>query len=354
MSRALKKVLPPSWISPLKRAAAATKVRVFRLLSRSRFLSSLYYAMASNAFRREHRAVMEGLLRHHDTGGEGTARFFQLRRNVHRLEKALLMRPRREVFGLDYIGETVDYFRDCQRLASDTTAETLRWANDVLHTYFDAVGDHRLVTRARTAFHTVSTQQDPSNRIPYRRVLQVDPVHYDDLLALAQRRRSVRWFLPDTPGRDLIDKALAIATQAPSACNRQPFHFRIFDDPEMVQKVAAIPLGTAGFRENIPMIAVVVGDLSAYFSERDRHGVYVDASLAIMAFMFGLETLGVSTCPLNWPDIGLLERRMSRLLDLDAYERVIMLIAIGYPDPEAMVAYSQKRPLSEIRSFNAV
>ncbi len=36
--------------------------------------------------------------------------------------------------------------------------------------------------------------------------------------------------------RSKIDRAIAVASQAPSACNRQPFVFRVFDDPELVEK----------------------------------------------------------------------------------------------------------------------
>jgi len=100
------------------------------------------------------------------------------------------------------------------------------------------------------------------------------------------------------------------------------------------------------------MLCAVIGDLSAYYGERDRHGIYIDSSLSIMSFMYALETLGLSSCPLNWPDIETLERRAENLLELKRHERVIMFIAIGYPDPQGLVAYSQKKDLHSLRSFN--
>ena len=71
-----------------------------------------------------------------------------------------------------------------------------------------------------------------------------------------------------------------------------------------------------------------------------------------MAFLLALEAQGLSSCCLNWPDLEPKERRMAKLLGLAADERVIMLIALGYPDPQGLVAYSQKRPLAELRSYN--
>jgi hypothetical protein len=44
---------------------------------------------------------------------------------------------------------------------------------------------------------------------------------------------------------------------------------------------------------------------------------------------------------------------MQRALGLDASERVIMLIAFGYADPNGGVPFSQKKSIDSIRSINA-
>ena len=111
---------------------------------------------------------------------------------------------------------------------------------------------------------------------------------------------------------------------------------------------ASLAMGTVGFAENIPALAVVVGDLSCYQEYRDRHLIYIDASLAAMQFMLALETLGLSTCPINWPDIEVREQKMQKLLNLPAFQRPVMLIAIGYADPEALIAYSQKKDVEQL------
>src|SRR5690606_1780617 len=148
------------------------------------------------------------------------------------------------------------------------------------------------------------------------------------------------------------DKALLVARQSPSACNRLPYEFRIFDDPDMVRQVASIPFGAAGYGHQVPTIAVLVGRLNHYFSPRDRHVIYVDASLAAMSFMLALETLGLASSVINWPDFEPLEHKMQKTLRLDDDERVIMLLAIGYAGPEGLVAYSEKKPLEVVRRYN--
>jgi hypothetical protein len=55
-------------------------------------------------------------------------------------------------------------------------------------------------------------------------------------------------------------------------------------------EVAATAMGTAGFSNNIPALIAVVGDLSAYPAERDRHVIYIDGGLATMQLMLAFET----------------------------------------------------------------
>ncbi len=99
---------------------------------------------------------------------------------------------------------------------------------------------------------------------------------------------------------------------------------------------------------------MIVGDLRAYFSERDRHVIYIDGGLAAMALQFALEVQGVSSCCINWPDVEFQERNMDQALGLAPNQRPIMCMSIGFADPTGSVPYSQKKSLDEIRSYNKI
>ena len=45
-------------------------------------------------------------------------------------------------------------------------------------------------------------------------------------------------------------------------------------------------------------------------------------------------------------------RTAARALSLEPDERVVMLVAYGYPDPDGMVPFSAKTPLDVVRRFN--
>lgn len=332
---------------------------LLRLAARSATLASLYYTVASAAFRREHAATLRGRLRYLDQERQLGRHEYLLRRNVHMLEKGLVMRPRRAIFALEYLSATVRCYGAIRALLDAAPERVdvrqLRWAHDVLATYFDAAGPHRTIDKIRARWDGIpplGELEAAAEIAPYHRDLGgPPPVAYPDLLALALRRRSVRWFLPKPVPRALIDRALEVATLSPSACNRQPFEFRVFDDPASIARIATIPKGTAGFAQGFPAFAVVVGRMRAFFSERDRHLIYIDGALASMSFVLALESLGLASCLINWSDQPQPERQMAEALGLAPDERPVVCVAFGYPDPDGMVPYSEKRPLNLLRRY---
>jgi nitroreductase len=67
--------------------------------------------------------------------------------------------------------------------------------------------------------------------------------------------------------------------------------------------------------------------------------------------MLALETLGLASCAINWPDIENYELKIGQLLALKPFERVVMLIAVGYPDPAGLVPHSEKKTPAELIQY---
>lgn len=348
-----KNLLAITWIRRVYEAVNRAFLEVF---GASRVLTHFFYFISFITFNREQTAVLRGRRNYYRNKQRDRITHVELRRNVHRIEKGLIMRPRRDIFARDYITETIEFYEaaalQCSLVPGTMDQSEMDWAHDVLTEYFrvSATGD-AAVDAARERFARAEYMGESTGKIPYPKK-QLSDIDYDSLEKLVMQRRSVRWFEDREIPRELIDKALLLGRQAPTACNRLPYEFRIFDDPTMVRTVSAIPFGTAGYHQNIPAIAVIVGKLESYFSPRDRHAIYVDSSLAAMQFMLGLETLGLSSSVINWPDFEPLERKMQKTLGLDLTDRVVMLIAFGYAHPEGMVPYSQKKELDTFRRYN--
>ena len=335
---------------------------LYKLLSASKFLALPYHFIFSHFFDREIVAFTKGVNRYNQKIKSAQISNIIIRRNIHRLEKGLIMEDRRPLFALDYIDETVECYAAVIQNSGGVSLELgeITWAHDVLSEYFQIADEsHVLIRKLKDKFNALPKPEvlsRTSKFVPYESKIRSDLQipSYEAFLDLSMKRRSVRWFEEKRVPREDVDKALKAASMAPSACNRQAFKYRIFDDPDLVKKVATIPFGTSGYAENLPMVIVVVGDLSDYFSSRDRHTIYIDASLSVMAFMYALETLGLSSVAINWPDFGLLESQMKITLNLKAYERPVIMLGVGYAKDKGKIPYSQKKPLELIRSFNDV
>lgn len=332
----------------------------FILFSATRFSSSLYYLFFSRSFYREHNKVLKGKLEYINSLNKLGNSQPLLRRNIHRLEKGLVMIPRRSIFALDYIEETVEVLEKIIRSKNEGNAlddGEIKWAFDVLDKYFSVTSNHEIIDSAKQKFDLIRNQfinTENQKFIPFARLNENRELipSFEQIAELAKFRKSVRWFKQQKVPRELIDKAIEIGAYAPSACNRQPYEFRVIDDPSLIKKVASLPKGTVGYYQNVPMLIVIIGKLDAYFSERDRHLIYIDSSLAIMSFIFALETLGLSSCCINWPDIEHLELRMEKILKLKNHERPVMCLAVGYADEKGLVPYSKKKELNNIRRYN--
>jgi nitroreductase len=324
--------------------------------ARSQFLAKNYYYFINSNFSREQHATAAGRYFHikHEASSDIAAVI--LRRNIHRLEKGLSMIPRKDIFALDYIDETLYAFENLVRSGTEDDAALIKYTNDVLGSYF-SVTKWAPGAAQPARFQAVEARLSGivdcgylAAPAAYEQLPRAN-IDYEQFLRLTQQRASVRNFLKRAVPPELVQKAVAAAAQAPSACNRQPFRYIAAADNPLKSALADLPMGTKGYAADIPVLLAVVGDLSAYPYERDRHIIYIDASLANMQLMLALETLGLASCSINWPDMEDRERKISKLLKLESHERVIMLIAVGFPDPHGLVPHSEKKVPAELLTY---
>lgn len=319
--------------------------------SLQKLLGPRNYFYFNGAFEGEQRAVAAGIQAHHIGEREYTHRMF-LRRSIHRLEKGLSSAEIRPTFATDYIGRTIATYNAIVADSGRGDAGELKWAHDVLNEYFRATADSKnpQIQAARRQWIDPVSIETPLVPFPHK------PLHdpessYLGLRRIACHRRSVRLFDDRPVERDLVERAVEIGLQAPSACNRQSLRLVLVDDVDLRQKVASVPMGTAGFASQIPLVAVLVGQLRGYEHERDRHAIFVDGGLFAMGFVLALEGSGLNSCCINWPDLKEKDRQMRTLIDLADDERVVMLIAVGYGTEGQLVPRSHKRSVAAVAEW---
>lgn len=329
----------------IKKIKTKIKSIVFKKASKSIFWSNIYYGLVDSSFSRTHFSTLAGIKKHKSN----MHNIAFLTRNIHRIEKGLIHPNPKSVFAEGFIKDTVKSFIDLKDKIDSSRKE---YFESVLNLYFKTVTiENTKVNDAFKLFSKEVTNQSIS-KVPFKREERnYSTINYNQFLELCKKRRSVRYFQDKAIDEDLINLALNAASQSPSACNRQPFRLIASQDKEFKNKMGKIPMGADTFYKNVPMFISVIGDLSSYEYERDKNLIYIDGSLFVMSFVLALETLGLSSCTINWPDIETKEKELEKLLNLKPYERCIMFIAVGYADLNGKIPYSEKKSAKELITY---
>lgn len=176
-------------------------------------------------------------------------------------------------------------------------------------------------------------------------------------LNLVAKRFSVRHYLEKTVEREKIERCLEAARMAPSACNSQPWHFIVVDQPELMDRVASetqtplVPVNQ--FVANAPMIVAVIsekGNLSSRFGSivKQREFRWIDLGIAVEHFCLQAVEEGLGTCIIGWFN----EKPIKALLNVPRDKSIGLLIAVGYPEHDGPKNRLRK-PIEAMRSFNS-
>lgn len=161
----------------------------------------------------------------------------------------------------------------------------------------------------------------------------------DALEAIKQRRSVRKYDRKPVPERDLL-AILEAGRQAPSAANRQPWHFVVVKDKEVRRKLAAACSGQAWMAD----AGVIVAGLGK--PSVNEKWYPVDVAIAMQNMILAATALGYGTC---W--IGAFEHdRVHDVLEAPEDMRVVALTPIGVPAdrPDAR----PRQPLPEFASLD--
>ena len=186
-------------------------------------------------------------------------------------------------------------------------------------------------------------------------------------------RRSVRFFSDEPVPRELIERAIATASTAPSGAHRQPWRFVAISDPAIKGRIreaaeaeeyesyeggrmppdwrdAIAPMGTnwqKPFLETVPWIIVVFAEAYGLDDRGQRvKNYYVQESVGIATgFLIaalhhmGLATLTHTPSPMRF---------LSEILGRPANERPFMLFPVGYPTADCTVPDLERKTLDQV------
>ena len=177
------------------------------------------------------------------------------------------------------------------------------------------------------------------------------------LKEIIDRRYSCRQFQEKEVEREKIIRCIEAARMAPSACNSQPWRFIVVDDPELKKKLVSVARsGIFGvmnhFLNQAPVIIVVVAQREKFLSEvggkiMSTSYYLIDIGIACENLVLQATELGLGTCFVGYFN----ERGVKKLLRIPRREKVVLLIAMGYPG-EDIKKKKRRKSLGKILHFN--
>ncbi|MHA2212717.1 MAG: nitroreductase family protein [Candidatus Thorarchaeota archaeon] len=161
-----------------------------------------------------------------------------------------------------------------------------------------------------------------------------------DTLEAIKDRRSIRKYKSTPVEGEKLEKILEAGRWAPSASNRQPWHFIVVRNKETREKLADSH-DYGRFMAQSPIVIVVLGD-------PDIHPKYnlADPHNAVQNMLLAAYSLGLGTCWMGVRDTSI-EPVFRRILEIPDKYRVICSVSVGYADHERK---STRKPFDEIVS----
>lgn len=159
-----------------------------------------------------------------------------------------------------------------------------------------------------------------------------------------QARKSVRAYDSRPVPDDVLNKILETGRIAPSASNRQPWHFIVVKDQEKRKALTAGPY--AKFLKDTPVVIAGCGD-----RKTSPDWYTVDVAIAMQQMVIAATAEGLGTCWIG----SFYEDQVKGLLKVPEDFEVVAMLALGYPkegfDLKAALMRSRNRkPMSEILS----
>ena len=140
-------------------------------------------------------------------------------------------------------------------------------------------------------------------------------------------RRSIRKYIDKKIPEETITKLLKAAMNAPSAHNRQPWHFIAVDDRETLNKVPEYHQYSK-MLENASHAIVVLGDNEVQTSDFWIH----DCSAATENILIAANALGLGAVWLGVHPHETLIEGTKKLFNIPAHVTPLGIISLGYPE----------------------
>jgi nitroreductase len=274
----------------------------------------------------------------------------------HAIEKGLSRSDFRGGFGKIAVPALAKEMNSWLAAGRDLEDQFFKSAASVMHSYFDRHARLNVnVIEFRELFDAaileLIARAEPHHggvlSAGSTREAKVDSPADRSFLDVVYGRRSVREFTSKPVTNDEIQRAVQIAMQAPSVCNRQAARVHQFEDAGAIRAALELQGGFGGYKMP-PKLLLVTSDLTAFLFAAERNQAFVDGGLFMMTLLLGLQQVGLGSCCLNTAMGTERETAIRKILGIPETEVFISFIAVGHFDPAILTPQSKRMPVENV------
>jgi len=164
----------------------------------------------------------------------------------------------------------------------------------------------------------------------------------------SKSRKSIRDFTGELINVNHIKKAVELARNAPSVCNRQSSKVYLIKDKVKIQETLKIQGGFTGYTENVVQLLILTVDRNYFYSVGERNQMFIDGGVFLMNLLYSLHYYKIANCPAHWGKTMTEEKDLNKIITIPENEKIICFIPIGIVKDNFRVTLSKRREIEEI------
>ena len=267
----------------------------------------------------------------------------------HGIEKGLTMPNRRLGFGQQALSDMI-ILVEKWKLSESTEDEVYVHAISVLQEYWQLHADANYKLENQLADRLRKLLQEEEIVVDHQLEVTKENLFgktMEPFLEFSQSRHSVRHF-SGAVSEEQIRLAVALAQNAPSACNRQHVRVHCLVNKEQIQQLLALQNGNRGSGHLVDKLLLITYDMQDLRWREERNDGYTNAGIFVMNLCYALHYYHVAHCLLNWSVSPKNDEKMRALVAIPETETLVIIVACGDCPDNIRLAKSPRKRLSSI------
>lgn len=283
---------------------------------------------------------------------------FTLLRENHIIEKGMSMRNTRKGFGQAKVSALIKRLRIYNNKYGQQDKQFLLYPLATIKEYInyqkaDGIEIGNIEKAFRVLCDEVSINPD-SLSLPAG-IEMADKSHLQtaaqgDFSSLLYSRHSIRYFSDELPSKELLEKALVLASRTPSACNRQAWHTHIYFNEDS-HNLLKMQDGCKGFHDDIHCSIVVTADMKGFLGH-EPFQCFIDGGLYAQNLINALHYVGLGAIPLSCGFMTTKLDEMKRTFDIPENEVMVVIIGVGTLTDKVKIAISTRKIVESTNRYH--